>query len=334
MDSFTHVVLGAATGEAILGRKVGNKAMVWGALAGSIPDFDVAVTWLFEPVKALFVHRGFSHSLVFTFLLAPLLGLIISRIHRDASFRQWAWLSLWAMLGHNLIDCFNTYGTALLEPFSDVRLAFDSIGIIDLILLVPALIALITAIFSSQRSTLRRVLSFAILGYTVLFVTYSVVIKMQIERKVKVQVSEQKIDYLRIKTAPLPFTNFLWLVLVEDSVGYHYGYLGNFDKREIDFKFIHRNSEELGELKYHQKVANLIRFADGFYSVNRKPDGSLWLYDLRFGSMAFDDEDNWFVFSFRIWDDGNNGVQVSRSHPNRSFGISTFRAYWKRVFGK
>ena len=41
MDSLTQIVLGAAVGEFVLGRKVGNKAILWGAVAGTIPDLDV-----------------------------------------------------------------------------------------------------------------------------------------------------------------------------------------------------------------------------------------------------------------------------------------------------
>ena len=38
MDSITHIALGACMGEAFLDRKLGKKAMLWGALAQSIPD--------------------------------------------------------------------------------------------------------------------------------------------------------------------------------------------------------------------------------------------------------------------------------------------------------
>ena len=41
MDSLTQIILGAAVGEATLGRKVGNRAMLWGAVGGTIPDLDV-----------------------------------------------------------------------------------------------------------------------------------------------------------------------------------------------------------------------------------------------------------------------------------------------------
>ena len=41
MDSITHIALGACMGEAFLDRKLGKKAMVWGALAQSVPDIDL-----------------------------------------------------------------------------------------------------------------------------------------------------------------------------------------------------------------------------------------------------------------------------------------------------
>lgn len=38
MDSLTQIVLGAAVGEKFLGKKLGNKALLYGAIAGTIPD--------------------------------------------------------------------------------------------------------------------------------------------------------------------------------------------------------------------------------------------------------------------------------------------------------
>ena len=41
MDSLTQIVLGASVAEASLGKKIGNKAIVLGAIAGTIPDLDI-----------------------------------------------------------------------------------------------------------------------------------------------------------------------------------------------------------------------------------------------------------------------------------------------------
>ena len=64
MDSLTQIVLGAAVGEAVLGKKVGNKAMLYGAVAGTIPDLDVLASYFTDTVTALALHRGFTHSLL------------------------------------------------------------------------------------------------------------------------------------------------------------------------------------------------------------------------------------------------------------------------------
>ena len=71
MDSLTQIVLGAAVGEATLGKKVGNKAMLWGAIAGTIPDLDVLGRSFLDDITALEWHRGISHSLFLVWLLHP-----------------------------------------------------------------------------------------------------------------------------------------------------------------------------------------------------------------------------------------------------------------------
>jgi len=41
MDSLTHLALGACVGEAFFDKKIGKKALLWGALANSLPDIDL-----------------------------------------------------------------------------------------------------------------------------------------------------------------------------------------------------------------------------------------------------------------------------------------------------
>ena len=63
MDSLTQIVLGAAVGEAALGKKVGNKALLYGAIAGTIPDLDILSGYFVDTVTALESHRGVTHSI-------------------------------------------------------------------------------------------------------------------------------------------------------------------------------------------------------------------------------------------------------------------------------
>ena len=41
VDSLTQATLGAAVGEMMLGKRLGNRALAWGALFGTLPDLDV-----------------------------------------------------------------------------------------------------------------------------------------------------------------------------------------------------------------------------------------------------------------------------------------------------
>lgn len=68
-------------GEAVLGRKVGNRAMLWGGICGTLPDLDVLSGAVSDPMSALAYHRAFTHSLPFALLAAPLVGLAIHRLY-------------------------------------------------------------------------------------------------------------------------------------------------------------------------------------------------------------------------------------------------------------
>lgn len=330
MDSLTHIVLGAATGQVILGSKVGNKAVFWGAIAGSIPDFDTFITPFLPSATAVLFHRGPTHSILFALIIAPILGYIISAIHKDNNFKKWTFLGFVAVIMHSTIDIFNTYGTELLFPFSNARLAFDTIGIIDFTLLLPILTLLIVMLFKPQKSAIRTRLSAVILGYTLLFTLFTVGNKITINNTVQKELSQQHIIYKGLKIAPLPFTNFMWLALAEDSLGYHYGYVSNFDKEPIQFNYIKRNTSLLGDLTDSEEVQKLIFFTDNYYTVQQNSMNEIRFNDLRFGSMAFDDE-NWFVFSFIVSGNKNN-AHISRAKPERKFGWGTTKNYWRRVF--
>ncbi|NNK80342.1 MAG: metal-dependent hydrolase, partial [Flavobacteriales bacterium] len=77
MDSLTQIVLGAAVGELVLGKKVGNRAILWGAVAGTIPDLDVYAGFFFDDLTKNEMHRAFSHSLFFCLVAAPLFSWLV-----------------------------------------------------------------------------------------------------------------------------------------------------------------------------------------------------------------------------------------------------------------
>jgi len=89
MDSLTQIILGAAVGEAVLGKKVGNKAMLYGAIAGTIPDLDIFTSYFTDTITAISIHRGFTHSIVFAVLFAFIFGWIVSKYESYKNIKGW-----------------------------------------------------------------------------------------------------------------------------------------------------------------------------------------------------------------------------------------------------
>jgi inner membrane protein len=83
MDSLTQIVLGAACGELALGKKIGNKALLFGAIGGTIPDLDVYVgRWIYDnEIDIMAFHRGFMHSIVFAILGAFFFGWLVHKLY-------------------------------------------------------------------------------------------------------------------------------------------------------------------------------------------------------------------------------------------------------------
>jgi len=82
MDSVTHIVLGACVGEVLMDKKAGKKALLWGALAQSIPDIDfINGAWM-PLTKELMAHRGITHSFLFALLASFFLALVAKQWHK------------------------------------------------------------------------------------------------------------------------------------------------------------------------------------------------------------------------------------------------------------
>lgn len=332
MDSFTHIVIGAAIGETILGKKIGNKALLWGALISTVPDLDVFITPFINPVDALFFHRGISHSLLFALLAIPIIGWTISKVERKllVDLKSWILLSAITIVAHLAVDCFNTYGSGIFEPFSNLRVAYDSMAIIDIFIAIPFLILLIWILFLQKQRKKRRVLAWAGICFMSIYFGFTVFNKINIETIIKEQLANQKIKYNRILTSPLPLTNFMWIAVAEDDNGFNIGYYCNFDnKKDIKFRYLPRNNEYLGNLKDNTEIKQLIHFTKNYYAVDSTRKGTIIIHDLRFGSLDFEDE-NAYVFSFTI-KETTKGIEISRSHPDRKINYRSIKKYLKRV---
>jgi len=143
VDPLTHTLLGGALGYALYGRTLGRTAASVGALAALLPDADVFIGSSVDPLLAVEMHRGFSHSLFF----APVGALIaaapflLARNHIGQRLTLWS-CAFAAYVSHCLLDAATSYGTNLLWPFSDLRVGWDIIAVVDPMVTVPLLLGL------------------------------------------------------------------------------------------------------------------------------------------------------------------------------------------------
>jgi inner membrane protein len=317
MDSLTQITLGAAVGELVLGKKAGNKAIFWGAVAGTIPDLDVVFSPFLSDIEKLVYHRGFSHALVFAFLLAPVLGYLTAKLHRngEANWKEWTKLAFWCILTHPLLDCFTTWGTQLFLPFSDYRVAFNSIFVIDPLYTLPFLAFAIAAMFFERKNRRRRILAGLGLGISSLYLLIAVGNKLYVNTVFESQLKAQGIEYTGYITQPSPFNIILWNCTAEGDSGFWQGNYSLLDKNDqVRFRYIEKNHHLLEPLKNTWEIERFRWVTGGYFTVEKKA-GLLQLNDLRFGqSDAGLFGDGEYIFAYTVdYDEKSGDVQIVRA---------------------
>lgn len=315
MDSFTHLALGACMGEAFAGKQLGKKAMLWGALAQSIPDIDfVSSIWMDTP-SHLLAHRGFTHSFLFCAIITPLFALVAERLHRPHNIRFLHWLIFFGgvIFIHIFIDAFNNYGVGWFEPFSHRRISFNAIFVADPFFSIWPFIACIGLLYYKRRNPVRKRWWRMGLGLSSLYLIYCVINKTVINSAVKDILKKQEISYTDYFTTPAPLQNWLWYVVARNDSGYHIGFRSVFDnKKEIAFHYFPRNAHLLEPVKGHEDLQKLIRFSQQYYTVEQWND-TLVFNDLRFGQIiGWENPKGRFVFHYYLLHPDENIMVVQR----------------------
>lgn len=315
MDSLTHLVLGACMGEAFAGKQLGKKAMLWGALAQSIPDIDFVSSLWMDTSSHLLAHRGFTHSFLFCAIITPLFALAAERLHRPHNIRFLRWLSFFGgvIFIHIFIDAFNNYGVGWFEPFSHQRISFNAIFVADPFFSIWPFIACIALLYYKRWNPVRKRWWRIGLGMSGLYLLYCMINKVVIENSVKEILKKQQISYSDYFTTPAPLQNWLWYVVARNDSGFNIGFRSVFDhKKEIDFHFFPRRDYLLDSVKDHEDLQKLIRFSKQYYTIENWKD-TLVFNDLRFGQIiGWENPGGRFVFHYYLLHPNDNTLVVQR----------------------
>lgn len=314
MDSFTHIALGACIGDAMLGKKLGKRAMIWGALAQSLPDIDFVASFWMDTASNLLAHRGFTHSILFGLLATPVMALTAERLHRPHNIylKQYLLFFFVEIFGHLFIDSFNAYGTGLLEPFSHQRFSWNIIFVADPLFSIPIGIALVMLVLLRSSSPKRRAWwKFGIIT-SCIYLGICCINKWIIDAGTKKSLSAQNISYPRYFTTPTALNSLLWFVVAGSDSGFYIGHRSVFDSKNTTFRYMPRNTPMLDSVDNQEEVHKLVRFSQGFYTVEKWHD-TLVFNDLRFGQIGgWDNPQGQFVFHYFLQDTADNGLVVQR----------------------
>ncbi len=343
MDSLTQIVLGAACGELSLGKKIGNKAMFWGGIGGTIPDLDVFVgRWIFDKeIDVLAYHRGFMHSLLFCSSFPLVLAALVFYLNRKwlgnknkTTYKEWYWLFFWSMITHPILDTFTAYGTQLLQPFSDTRFAISNISVVDLFYTLPFLLALIVAMFYKRNSAKRKGWTIAGIFISSVYMLFTLFNQQHIKNIVRNSV-DKDIEIVRMQVQPSLFTNFLWYAIIDTPEGYQSAMYSEFDtekrfKNWIQIPKIHQLPDSIMDCDY---VMNRLKWFSNDYFYIKRLNGKNIFNDLRYPLR--EEKEKISVFSFEIIPDTPLGCDIEESTPPQpTEAKEVIQKMWQRLKGK
>jgi inner membrane protein len=320
--------LGAACGEAVLGHKVGRKAMFWGAFLGTLPDLDILIP-LGGPVDDFVYHRGFSHSLFLLALLSPLMAWLITKIHPTTKkhFNGWFLLTFLVLETSVLLDLFTVYGTQVLWPFDNTPLAWPIFFIIDPLFTLPILLGALAALVLKRSSSLGHRLNMIGLVLSMAYLIWAFGAREFVEDRVRDKLVRQHVPYTQLICTPAPFTTFLWRIVGIDKGQYFETYFSIFDGHTPLFvKHYPRNLELMRGLEKHPPVIKLRWFTRGYYSFSRIAE-HIVMTDLRMGLEPD------YVFRFKIAKVKNpNPIPIQDERLKTRPDFRRLDWIWKRIW--
>jgi inner membrane protein len=411
MDSLTQIILGAACGEVVAGKKLGNRAMLWGAVGGTIPDLDVIASAFCDEITATSFHRGFMHSFLFAALMPWILARFVQWFYGDEVYRRqgyklsfmviwlllytgaafginmipkvlngnlsfytlvptvllglwfaqklwndywknsfsevqapyltWVSLFFWSIFTHPILDCFTNWGTQIWQPFSDMRVQWCTVSVVDPICTLPFGFAVLIASRFANNSKTRSLINWAGLvwfcGYLCIYTLWH---KQTVNSTWRETLDKKGIKYSRIYTNPSLFNNIVWTSLAETDSAYYWGLYGFNDKKPGYNKIskIPKTQELLNTIPEDDRANYFLKwFSDGFYNIKPYNGDTLQFNDLRFGLMGDTLTGNNYSFPLLVyknekgvWDVFPNNRNVNSVKANKA----AFGQLWNKIKGE
>lgn len=182
MDPLSQGVIGIVVAQTVATKLTVDRkkshfaaATLMGLVSGMAPDLDIFIGSATDPLFSLEFHRHFTHSLFFIPFGSLLCALFIYVLlgwsqwfkNRNINFKVIYLYCFTAYATHGLLDACTTYGTQLLWPFTDARIAWNIISIIDPVFTLPLLLFVIIAAISKRKWFTYTAITWAIIYFSI-----------------------------------------------------------------------------------------------------------------------------------------------------------------------
>lgn len=333
MDPVTHGIFGALSALPAARRERMRSAALVGAVSGMAADLDALIRSREDTLLYIEFHRQFTHSFAFAPVGSLAVALLLWPVVKQrAPFAQVYLWCLLAWLVHPLLDACTSYGTHLFWPFSDQRVAWNWISVIDPLYTLPLAILLALALWRRQH-----LWSGLALGWMLLYMAFGAWQNQRAESILADWAQAQGIDVERLVAKPAFANLVLWRGLIDDGQDFHLIAIRTLPATE---SIIHpggsvarfRIDEFDPETRRGHDLARFKHFSSGW--LMRYPaqdeDGRLFVGDLRYAMdpasqrplwgvlLAPDDADAPAVYTTprRLTDDDRRRFfQRLRGHP-------------------
>ena len=324
MDPVTQGAFGAIFAQTMSNKKKILVGSIVGCLAGLAPDLDIFIRSASDPLLKLEYHRQFTHSIIFI----PIGALIVTLFSRILfrKYLSWGETYLFSFLGyatHGLLDACTSYGTQLLWPFSDERVSWNYVSVVDPFLSIPVFLAIIFAII-----TKNKLITFFGILYLLIYLTFGAVQKNRAENAGKSIANFRGHESKNLTVKPSLGNLFLWKTIYEDNDIYYVDAVRLFSKSEycqgtkikkldlfMDFSDLNKKSQQYNDIK------RFYWFSQGY--LGKGIDKNI-ITDVRYSAVPNEVDGLWGI---RI-----NPNKPHSEHIDWVVNRSNYVEKWKRFF--
>ncbi len=313
MDPLSQAGLGASLSQSFAKDKSKQvSALFIGVLAGMAPDLDIFINSDSDPLLFLEYHRQFTHSLVFIPVGALLCALVFYPFARKKlSFAQVYFFSFLAYATHGLLDACTSYGTQLFWPFSDERVGWNVVSIVDPLFTVPLVIFVLLAAIRKNPAYAR-----AGFAYAIIFLSLGVLQQQRAEKAMYELAQQRGHQIERTHIKPSFGNRHVWKLIYEYDGRYYVDavkllwnteYIKGSSVPKLDVK---RDFPWLPEGSQQAKDIERFRwFSDGFLAVS--VDDERQVTDVRYSFLPNSINPMWGIeVNKRLIDDGDFDAHV------------------------